>query len=100
MTTAQNQSIVGLLIAERDKLSKAIEALTGNMPKKRGRPPKNPLALVLPTQETTATATATHTHRRPRTDAQRKAQAERMRAYWSKRRAATAPPKPAKRARR
>jgi len=37
------EQIVALLVAERDKLNRAIEALAG--PAKRwGRPPKNPLA--------------------------------------------------------
>jgi hypothetical protein len=70
--------IVALLIAERDKLNRAIEALQG--PKRRGRPPKNPLAAAV------APAAPTNPAKRPRrTAAQRKAQAERMKAYWAKR---------------
>lgn len=38
--------IVALLIAERDKLNRAIEALTGNAAaKRRGRPPKTGMAI-------------------------------------------------------
>ena len=37
------QYIIALLIAERDKLNRAIEALQGAA-KRPGRPPKNPLA--------------------------------------------------------
>src|SRR5260370_10182811 len=69
------EHIVALLVAERDKLNRAIEALQGPL-KRRGRPPKNPLA---------AAASAGTKTRRHRTAAQRKAQAKRMRAYWAKR---------------
>jgi hypothetical protein len=67
--------ILTLLIAERDKLNRAIEALQGPA-KRRGRPPK---------------AVATHAapsvpKRKRRSAAQRKAQAERMKAYWAAKR--------------
>jgi hypothetical protein len=72
--------IVALLITERDKLNRAIEALQGPA-KHRGRPPKNPLATAI-----VAPAAPTYPPKRPRrTAAQRKAQAERMKAYWAKR---------------
>jgi hypothetical protein len=71
--------IVALLVAERDRLTRAIEALQGPT-KRRGRPPKNPMAAA----ETSAPA-ATAGKRKGRTAAQRKAQAERMRAYWAAR---------------
>ena len=71
-------NIVALLIAERDKLNRAIEALQGPA-KRRGRPPKNPLAAVVPA------ASATPAKRPRKSAAQRKAQAERMKAYWAKR---------------
>lgn len=77
--------IVALLIAERDRLSKAIEALQGAT-KRRGRPPKNALAAV-PAAVPTAAASAP-TKRKPRTAAQKKAQGERMRAYWAARKKA------------
>jgi hypothetical protein len=69
------EHIVALLIEERAKLERAIEALQGA--KRRGRPPKNPLlAVELPTK---------NGHRKTRTFsvAQRKKQAARMKAYWA-----------------
>jgi hypothetical protein len=42
----QTDHIVTLLIQERDKLNKAIEALNGSTGKRRGRPAKNPVAMV------------------------------------------------------
>jgi hypothetical protein len=77
--------IVALLIAERDRLNQAIEVLQGPT-KRRGRPPKNPLATVAPAAEPAAAAPA----RKKRTfsAAQRKKQAERMKAYWAAKNAA------------
>jgi hypothetical protein len=73
------EHIVALLIEERDRLNRAIEALQGTA-KRRGRPPKNPLAAAPATSPVTS-------RKKPkrRTAAQRKAQAERMKAYWAKR---------------
>ena len=73
------EHILALLISERDKLNRAIEAL-GNPVKRRGRPPKNPLAGIL----------AAPTNPAPKktgglSPAKRKAQSERMKAYWAKR---------------
>jgi hypothetical protein len=68
------EQILALLIQERDKLNRAIEVLQGT--KRRGRPPKNPVALVASTgngNKKTRTFSA----------AQRKKQAARMRAYWA-----------------
>ena len=73
--------IVALMIAERDKLSGAIEVLQGTV-KRRGRPPKNSVAAAV----TPAAPSAAQSKRKRRTAAQRKAQAERMKAYWAKRR--------------
>jgi hypothetical protein len=42
------EHIVALLIAERDKLNRAIDALQGPT-KRRGRPPRNPLPTTAPT---------------------------------------------------
>lgn len=70
--------ILHLLIAERDKLNRAIEALQGSA-KRRGRPPKNQSAIVEP-------GVAVPAKRRRRSAAQRKAQAERMKAYWAAKR--------------
>jgi len=70
------EHIIALLIAERDKLDRAIEALQG--PKRRGRPPKNPLIA--------ATSTAPEPAKKKRrkfTATQREAAAERMRQRWA-----------------
>ena len=68
------EHILALLIAERDNLNRAIEALQGPL-KRRGRPPKHPMDIGAPVTK----------RRRHRTAAERKAQAEKMRAYWAKR---------------
>ena len=75
------EHIVALLVVERDKLNRAIETLQGAA-KRRGRPPKNPVAAMA------AAAPAAGKKRKGRTLAQRKAQAKRMKAYWAKRKAA------------
>ena len=64
------EHILDLLVAERDRLNRAIEALQGST-KRRGRPPQSGASTV---------------GRRVRTAAQNKAQSERMKAYWAKRR--------------
>jgi hypothetical protein len=69
------EQIVSLLIAERDRLSRAIEALQGPT-KGRGRP-----ANVVPSAPVKKKAAWSA--------AKRKAQGERMKAYWEKRRRAT-----------
>jgi hypothetical protein len=71
------EHILALLIQERDKLNRAIEALQGA--RRRGRPPKAAASAVSRPSE------AVPAKRRPRTPAQRKAQAKRMREYWAKR---------------
>ena len=72
------EHIVTLLIAERDKLTRAIEVLQGT--RRRGRPPKDPLAV----PEAGATAPEpTKRGQRTFTSAQRKAQGQRMKAYWA-----------------
>jgi hypothetical protein len=71
------EHIITLLIAERDKLNRAIEALQGPA-KRRGRPPKNPLTAVTPT-----TPEPAKKKRRKFTAVQRKAAAERMRQRWA-----------------
>ena len=70
------EQIVSLLIAERDRLDRAIEALQGPVAH-RGRPPKNPFLI-----GGTAMTGGSHA----RSAAQRKAQSEKMKAYWAKRR--------------
>ena len=69
------EHIVALLIAERDKLNRAIEALQGSA-KRLGRPPKNPLMAAAPVAK----------KRKQQSAARRKAQAERMKAYWAAKR--------------
>lgn len=76
------EQIAQLMIGERDKLNRAIAALTADV-KRRGRPPKNPLAAPAPVVEITRPG-------RPRgwTAAQRAHQAKKMKAYWAKRKRA------------
>ncbi len=72
--------IIALLIAERDRLNKAIEALQGPL-RRLGRPPKNPLAVA---------STVPEKRRAPkRTAAQNKAHSERMKKYWAARKKQT-----------
>ena len=85
------EQIVGLLIAERDKLNKAIEALQGPT-KRMGRPPKN----ALPTPTSQESAQPAKKRHRKFTAAQRKQQAERMKAFWAAKKAASKPKKTAK----
>jgi hypothetical protein len=68
------EHILALLIQERDKLNRAIEALQSPA-RRRGRPPKNSVVV----------SEAAPTKRTGRTPAQRKAQAKRMKEYWAKR---------------
>jgi hypothetical protein len=72
--------IIALLIAERDKLNRAIEALGGIVGKRRGRPPKNPFAAAAPLAAPTAKK------RKGLSAAARKAQSQRMKAYWAAKR--------------
>jgi hypothetical protein len=74
------EHILALLVAERDKLNRAIEALSGGV-KRRGRPPKSAGA---PASNVTPAKPA----RKKRTfsAAQRKEQAARMKAYWAAKR--------------
>jgi len=70
--------ILTLLIAERDRMNRAIEALEGPA-KRRGRPPGTGTAA--------APQASSPIRRRPaRSAAQRKAQSERMKKYWAQRR--------------
>jgi hypothetical protein len=72
----QTEQIVALLVAERDRLNRAIDALQGPA-KRRGRPPAS---------AATSAPTGRPRKRKARTAAQRKAQSERMRAFWAARR--------------
>jgi hypothetical protein len=72
------EHILVLLIQERDKLNRAIEALQGPA-KRRGRPPKNGAG---PVEDVSTKTRKTRTF----SAAQRKKQAERMKAYWAAKR--------------
>ena len=82
------EHILTLLIEERDKLNRAIEALQGPT-KRRGRPSKNPLAAALTVPEPVRPAKK---KRRKFTVALRKQQAERMKAYWAEKKKAAVKP--------
>jgi hypothetical protein len=84
------EQILALLIAERDKLSQAIEVLQGPT-KRRGRPPKNALNGATPSVAVEPSQPAKK-QRRKFSAAQRKQQAERMRAYWLAKKKAEAKP--------
>jgi hypothetical protein len=71
--------ILTLLIAERDKLTAAIEVLQGPT-KRRGGPPGSRNGV------SAAVAAPKKQARRTFTAAQRKAQSERLKAYWAKKR--------------
>jgi len=71
--------IVAALISERDKLNRAIEVLQEGT-KRRGRPPKNPLAVIA---STAPPAPATNGRNGGMTPAARRAQSKRMKAYWA-----------------
>jgi hypothetical protein len=71
--------IVSLLIAERDKLSRAIDALQGSG--NRPRPPKSA------SSPATAISPKHAVKKKGWTAAQKRAQAERMKAHWAKRKA-------------
>jgi hypothetical protein len=78
--------IVGLLIAERDRIERAIQALGGTSAKRRGRPPRTavPVAAAV-----ASPAPATQPGKRKGlSPAQRKAHSERMKAFWAARRKA------------
>lgn len=89
--------ILALLIAERDKLNRAIEALSGPT-KRRGRPPKNPAAVAATAAiaPPVSVAAAPAKKKRHFSAAQRAAAAERMRQRWAKKRKADAKSKPSK----
>ena len=73
----QTDQIVALVVAERDRLNKAIEALQVPL-RRRGRPPRNPGVIASPVPEK---------KRGPkRTATQNKAHSERMKKYWAARR--------------
>ena len=67
--------IVSLLIAERDRLNRAIQELQGGS---KGPGAKSSAAA--------APARAARGHRKPMSAAQKKAHSERMKAFWAERR--------------
>ncbi|MGA3189723.1 MAG: hypothetical protein ABSF22_21660 [Bryobacteraceae bacterium] len=81
------EHIISLLIAERDKLNKAIEALGGSTtPVSRpSKSSESPAAAPVVPAATPVAAAATKT-RKPLTAAQKKHQSERMKAFWAARR--------------
>jgi hypothetical protein len=70
------EHILSLLISERDKLNRAIEAL-GTPVKRRGRPAK--------TAQTVAVAAPVARKRKPMSAAQKKALSVKMKAAWARR---------------
>lgn len=84
------EHIVALLIEERDRLNQAIEVLQGPT-KRRGRPPKSALNGATPSVVLEPSKPA-QKKRRKFTPAQRKQQAEKMRAYWLAKKKAEAKP--------
>jgi hypothetical protein len=88
------EQIVAFLIAERDKLSRAIEVLQGPT-KRRGRPPKYSWTFTTPlgSQVVSEPKSAPKPRSRKFTAAQRKQQRERMKAFFAakKKKAAAKP---------
>ena len=81
------EHILALLIAERTKLDKAIEALSGPT-KRRGRPPKVKDDPTMPDWVKPAAKKKKTRKARKFTLEQRAAQADRMKAMWAKRKKA------------
>jgi hypothetical protein len=80
--------IVQLLISERDKLSRAIEALGApSKPARRSRRKAKAKAAAAPpsVEASAAAAAARKGKRKPLTAARRKALSAKMKAYWAKR---------------
>ena len=89
--------IVALLIAERDRLNRAIDALQGPL-KRQGRPPKNPGVIATVTamprrgrppksaEANPIPEIKPRRGRKPMSAAARKAHSERMKKYWAERR--------------
>jgi hypothetical protein len=79
--------IVTMLIAERDRLNRAIEALQGPV-RRRGRPPANPLTTTPGWVQPAVNKAPRKKGARKFTQEQREAQAARMKLYWSKKKKA------------
>jgi hypothetical protein len=81
----QTEHIVGLLVAERDRLNRAIEALQGPARRRGRRPGVKAAAVAVAEPAVVATASARR-KRAPMSAAARKEQSERMKAFWAARR--------------
>ncbi len=79
------QQIVALLVSERDRLNRALEALNATT-KRRGRPPKNSSVPKANAPLLTNDGPSPAGKRRGMSPAQKKAHGLRMKAYWAKRR--------------
>lgn len=77
------EEIVRLLVAERERIDRAIEALQG--PKRRGRPPKSAIGAAAASMEEEESVSSPR-KKRTFSKAQREAAAERMRKYWATKR--------------
>jgi hypothetical protein len=80
--------ILALLIAERDKIERAIQALGASTGKRRGRPPGSKNGQHAAVAEPTVAVGKTVRKKRTFSPAQRAAAAKRMKLFWKKRRAA------------
>jgi hypothetical protein len=85
------EHILALLIAERDKLTRAIDALQGPI-KRLGRPPKKPpmIATSVAAQPPNPAPAPRKRKKRRFSAAQREAAAERMRQRWAAKKKAEA----------
>jgi hypothetical protein len=79
------EQIVTLLILERDKLNRAIEAL-GAPAKRPGRPRKTSKRPAVTLAAAAATTSVPVKKRKPMTAAQKKALSQKMKKAWAKRR--------------
>jgi hypothetical protein len=79
----QTEQIVALLVAERDRLNRAIEALNGSSKPAKATAAPAPVKTKASAAAPSATSKKT---RKPLTAAQRKAHSERMREFWAARR--------------
>ncbi len=81
-------TVLALLIEERTKLDRAIEALGGSVIKRRGRPPKNPYDdPTMPDWVKPKSELGKVRKKRTFTPEQKAAQAAAMKRYWKKRKA-------------
>src|SRR5258708_21470532 len=79
------QQIVMLLVSERDRINRALEALNATT-KRRGRPPKNTSGTMANAPLPAIDGSQPARKRRGMTPAQKKAHGARMKADWAKRR--------------